>query len=566
MVETRRASDGVTPPLTQSSLRLRNLWRVLGVIREAGTTSRVRIAAETGLTGTTVHRLTDELLRRRLVTPGAAVAPNGIGRPSTMYRFNGQIGHVVGIDVGNETSRAVLADLDGILLARLAHPTASIEGNLPRGLEEMVSDLQRECSMRPESLVAIGVGIAGVTEPEGTIVRASMHHLWEGLQLGVQLRRDLGCEVIVSQDDHLAALAELEVGGCLGLRDALVVNVGKGVGAGVISDGAVHRGAHGAAGRVGWIAVDAGLPAEGDPSGTNGERSAVPLATYLTADGLISEYQRLGGQREVDGAREVFVADVQGDAAATQAIDAFADRLGWLIGTTAAIVDPQRVVVGGGISGSFDRLAPRIVARVAETVALPPPIIASSVGNRCGRHGRHRLGNPTRRHLAYGSAQVLMESPCPVRVIELMRRRRMTAQLTWPRPWMTSDDTSRFARNIEDAYAYRRRIAAAGVTVVFCADNLIAGNVDTYELEGLKTVADAAYIRRLSRNVGRGYEQKWRLFDDPGRPRAARLRAGRRAPAAGARRGPGPRAGAPGLLAVRPGHLERHDARRTSSG
>ena len=77
-------------------------------------------------------------------------------------------------------------------------------------------------------------------------------------------------------------------------------------------------------------------------------------------------------------------------------------------------------------------------------------------------------------------------------------------------------DTSRFARNIEDAYTYRRRLAAVGVTIVFCADNLISGNVDTYELEGLKTVADAAYIRRLSRNVGRGYEQKWRLFSDPG--------------------------------------------------
>ena len=77
-------------------------------------------------------------------------------------------------------------------------------------------------------------------------------------------------------------------------------------------------------------------------------------------------------------------------------------------------------------------------------------------------------------------------------------------------------DTSRFARNIEDAYAYRRRLAAVGVTVVYCSDGLIAGNVDTYELEGLKTVADAAYIRRLSRNVGRGYEQKWRMFADPG--------------------------------------------------
>ncbi len=77
-------------------------------------------------------------------------------------------------------------------------------------------------------------------------------------------------------------------------------------------------------------------------------------------------------------------------------------------------------------------------------------------------------------------------------------------------------DTSRFARNVADAWSYRDRLATAGVVVVFCADTLISGNVDTYELEGLKTVSDAAYIRRLSRNVARGYEQKWRLFADPG--------------------------------------------------
>jgi hypothetical protein len=52
--------------------------------------------------------------------------------------------------------------------------------------------------------------------------------------------------------------------------------------------------------------------------------------------------------------------------------------------------------------------------------------------------------------------------------------------------------------------------------IVFCADSIISGNVDTYELEGLKTVSDAAYIRRLSRNVARGYDQKWRMFADPG--------------------------------------------------
>ena len=101
-----------------------------------------------------------------------------------------------------------------------------------------------------------------------------------------------------------------------------------------------------------------------------------------------------------------------------------------------------------------------------------------------------------------------------------------------------------------------------GSSLVFCADGLIAGNVDTYELEGLKTVADAAYIRRLSRNVGRGYEQKWRLFADPGGHRAARLRAGRRAPAAGTGRGTGARPVRRAFALYATGSLERHGARR----
>ena len=77
-------------------------------------------------------------------------------------------------------------------------------------------------------------------------------------------------------------------------------------------------------------------------------------------------------------------------------------------------------------------------------------------------------------------------------------------------------DTSRFARNIADAYRYREQLERLGVVVVFCADGLIAGNTDTYELEGLKTVSDAGYLRRLSRNVGRGYQAKWQRHNDPG--------------------------------------------------
>lgn len=90
-------------------------------------------------------------------------------------------------------------------------------------------------------------------------------------------------------------------------------------------------------------------------------------------------------------------------------------------------------------------------------------------------------------------------------------------------------DTSRFARNVGQANEYRDRLARAGVAIVFCSDGLISGNVDTFEIEGLKHVADAAYVRRLSCNVARGYEHKWRLFSDPGgRPPLGFARLGER--------------------------------------
>jgi len=367
---------------------------VLDNIRAAGTTSRVRIADETGLTATTVHRLTAELRRRRLIVRVGSSGNGLVGRPPSFFRFNGRIGHVVGIDVGNETTRAALADLDRNVLAREDRPTALIEGDLLRAIEGLVADLQREASVPPDALVAMGVGVAAVTELEGTIVRASMHHLWEGLQLGGQLRRDLGCEVTVAQDDHLAALAELEVGACVGLRDALVLNVGKGLGAGIIADGVVHRGARGAAGRLAWIPVPEAARTDGDGGEDGGNdggedrRGAggiarpalVPLAALLTADGLIADYRRFGGTGDVVGAKDVFAADAAGDEAATRAVDTFAGRLGWLIGAAVAVVDPQRVVLGGGISGSFDRLAPLLHRGVDDIVPAPPPIVRSELG------------------------------------------------------------------------------------------------------------------------------------------------------------------------------------------
>ena len=365
------APDKSRAPLSQNDVRVGNALRVLENVRSSGVASRARIASETGLTVTTVHRLTADLRRRGLLTSTGLSDKGTVGRPAAQFRFNAHAGYVVGIDVGNETTRAVLATLDGTPLASTSRATLAAAPDLVATVESVLIDLQRAANDPPDTIVGVAIGIAAVAT-EGKIVQASLHHLWEGLQLGTQLRRDLRCDVLVAQDDHLAARAELQRGACVGLRNAVVLNIGKGIGAGIIADGAVYSGYHMAAGRLGWI------PLLSDGALATRAR----LAQVITADGLVADFRRFGGTAPAVGAVDVFRAGASGDPAAARAIDLFADRLGSLIGAVVAVMDPQRVVIGGGISGSYDRLHDRVTQRLSEIVPLPPPVVPSTLGAR----------------------------------------------------------------------------------------------------------------------------------------------------------------------------------------
>jgi predicted NBD/HSP70 family sugar kinase len=342
---------------------------VLEAIRAAGPLSRVQVSELTGLTSMSVHRRVAELKRRKLITAAGSSPAGAVGRPSSLFRFNGSIGHVVGLDVGNETTRAVLVDLDRNRLAARELPTASIETDLAGHLEDLVRGLLAEARVRPDSLMAVAGGIAGVTRPDGTIARASQHHAWDGLRLGAMLRSTLGVEVDLRQDDHLATLAEVRVGALAGARTGLLVNVGKGVGFGIVSGGEVYAGAHGAAGRATWIPMS---PAGGGERGLAGD--------LVTGDALVGAYRAAGGSRPVEGAREVFAADTEGDPAAAAAIEQFTARLAWLIATAIAIVDPELVVLGGGVGRAYGRLHEELAAEIAAIIPSPPPLVASSLG------------------------------------------------------------------------------------------------------------------------------------------------------------------------------------------
>ena len=146
---------------------------------------------------------------------------------------------------------------------------------------------------------------------------------------------------------------------------------------GVIIDGELYRGAHGAAGEVGY------LPLGGDDAAAGGAghdpRRRGILEEAASADAVVRTAKRLG-MAGATSAKRVFSAARAGDELALAAVDAEAQRLALVVGTVAAIVDPEFVLLGGGVGSNIDLLRPPLERRLAELTPLAPPVAEGELG------------------------------------------------------------------------------------------------------------------------------------------------------------------------------------------
>jgi len=365
-----RHAAGAQAPLSSPIVRRSNALTVLRVLQRKGAASRVDLARETGLTSTTVYRLAEHLAKLNLIViTGVDSAREGAGRRPTHYRFNPAIAAMAAADVGNETTRVALADAYGAIFATDQMPTSTLGGDLTNPLEHRIRQLAVRASYSGH-VVGISVGIAAIVDREtGVVVRASQHREWDGVALREQLATALGCPASISQDDHLAALAEFaSLTSYLGDETVVVVNQGKGLGAGFIIQGRPYFGAHGAAGRLeSWLP-----PAEdGSPS----------LGDVMTSDALIDSYQRLGGKESIVDGKSLCAAARNGDAVARQVVHNLATRLGRVFYELAVAFDPDVMILGGGFAGSHDLFEPEISRRL-EVRPRPPEFLVSKLGDQ----------------------------------------------------------------------------------------------------------------------------------------------------------------------------------------
>ncbi|MFC0432619.1 ROK family transcriptional regulator [Kutzneria buriramensis] len=242
------------PGANLGSLRDHNAAVVLDLIRRRDGISRVDLANSSGLTAQAVSKIVTRLIDGGLVAESGQVAPT-VGRPTTLLRLVPSARHAIGVHLDRDELRLVLVDLAGRVIAAEHRPglVASI-GELAEPIRALASTVDSA------TLAGVGVGCPGpVDHRTGVLHRANRLPGWENAELGPMLTAALELPVIVDKDTNAAVLAELWATDVP--RQTAMIYVGTGIGAGLVLDGRVYRGARTNAGEFGHMIIALDGPA-----------------------------------------------------------------------------------------------------------------------------------------------------------------------------------------------------------------------------------------------------------------------------------------------------------------
>ena len=310
----------------------------------------------------------------------------------------------VGIDLGGTNIASGVVDDEGKIISQVSVKTLA-----DRPYQEVVKDMAssvlqaiEKANMQLKDISSIGIGIPGVANNENGVVINCTNLGWLDVPLRDEMQKYIDLPVLLDNDANVAALAEAYAGVSKNVRSSVMFTLGTGVGGGIVIDGKTWTGAHGRGGEIGHMTlVPDGVPCT---CGNNGcvERYCSATALIRTAqqecyafpDSLMMK--KAEGDPEKINARIVIDSAKEGDEPALRVFASFARYLAMAINNITAFMDPDMIVLGGGVSNAGKFLLDAVNAllpRFQMFKALPIPTLAlASLGNEAGIIGAAMLG------------------------------------------------------------------------------------------------------------------------------------------------------------------------------
>jgi predicted NBD/HSP70 family sugar kinase len=316
-----------------------------------------------------------------------------------LYEADPTAGYVLGVDIGREHIREAVSDLGSTVVARRdARNTSRSGSSLVAAVGKLAADTVAEAGLSQADVVVRVLGSPGVADPARRCFRHAPNLPgWGKAGLLDELEAVLGPDLLVENDANLTAVGEGERGAARGVAVFGCITIGTGVGMGLMVNGQVFRGATGAAGEIGYLPY--GLIRSAD----RGE-SEPPARGHLeeaTAAQSVVRGARELGLGTAKSAREVFRLARDGDELAQRAVEAEADRLAYTIASVAAVVDPELIVLGGGMGTNADLLLAPIGRALHAFTPLVPAIVQGELGEDAVLTGAISVGLRTAEGLVF---------------------------------------------------------------------------------------------------------------------------------------------------------------------
>ena len=357
------------------ALRRLNRLRVIHALRDQGLISRAEIARRTGLSRSTVSSLVADLQADGLVVErGEAGAAHGTqgGRPPILLAFDASAGAAVGIDFGHSHLRVAVSDLSSRILAERALPLDT-DHAAEQGLDaaaELVGELLAEANLDESQVIGAGMGLPGpILQEDGVVGSSAILPGWVGVPAATEMRRRLDVPILVDNDANLGALAEAAFGAGRDASDLIYLKLASGIGAGLLLNGRLYRGAGGLAGELGHFLVD--------PDGLVcrcGNRGC--LETLAASGALVELLRRSHGEVvTVQGMLDLARA---GDVGCRRVITDAGRAIGRAVSMLINVLNPELVVVGGDLAAAGDLLLDGVRDSIARA-ALPSAAEAAGI-------------------------------------------------------------------------------------------------------------------------------------------------------------------------------------------
>ena len=303
-----------------------------------------------------------------------------------------------GIDLGGTTVKIAYFDEKGTMLDKWEIPTVTADGGkqiLPDIAASVLGYID-EKKLCKDSILGLGIGVPGPVSGKG-VVNKCVNLGWGVFNIAEELSGLTGFPVKAGNDANVAALGEYWMGGGQGCDNMIFVTLGTGVGGGIVVDGKLLHGAHGSAAELGHMVL---RKDETDTCGC-GKRGCVEQ--YCSATGIVRLAKKaLAATEEASSLRalenitckDIFDAGKAGDGVAKAVLDEYFAMMGEFLGTLCSVVNPEAVVIGGGVSKAGQVLIDGIVPHFHKYVfhaASKVEFALASLGNDAGAYGAFKL-------------------------------------------------------------------------------------------------------------------------------------------------------------------------------